>query len=330
MKGKTLYLLLFLFLFGCILHAQGNVLVGDVNESGTVDIVDALQVAMYYVNPDNVLKNLVVADVDCNQTVNIVDALQIARYYVGVIDDLPGCEGDNYPTTIMRLTSDEQKALQQDFERINGADFYGTVGPFGFLEYHYVPLEQVPKNTPLNDEEAILEAAANALMRNITFTNIFTDALLDNYRIINRSSYWTVEFRFDSYEQYGTVNNGIPARETTIIVEGTQKAFCIEYYYYPFDIVIPPVEKITPQKAMELSVGRVITYYNVAGEPVEYSVTAEDITEVPSVKYIIPYETEESLQYRYCWQVSIAGGMWDMYIDVVTGEVIDIEQHFQT
>ncbi|MBN2736545.1 MAG: family 43 glycosylhydrolase [Spirochaetales bacterium] len=62
-------------------------LLGDVNEDGTVNIVDALLVAQYYVNtpvtgfnPDN-------GDVDCSGTINIVDALLIAQYYVKMIDE---------------------------------------------------------------------------------------------------------------------------------------------------------------------------------------------------------------------------------------------------
>jgi arabinoxylan arabinofuranohydrolase len=63
---------------------------GDVNGSGTVDIVDALLIAQYYVglNPAGfVAAN---ADVNCTGTIDIVDALLVAQYYVGLIPDL-GC-----------------------------------------------------------------------------------------------------------------------------------------------------------------------------------------------------------------------------------------------
>ncbi|MBN2442092.1 MAG: glycoside hydrolase family 9 protein [Spirochaetales bacterium] len=58
---------------------------GDVNDDGTVDIVDALLTAQYYVdlnpaafNPDN-------ADTNCDGSLDIIDALLIAQYYVGLI-----------------------------------------------------------------------------------------------------------------------------------------------------------------------------------------------------------------------------------------------------
>jgi hypothetical protein len=62
---------------------------GDVNGSGTIDIVDALLVAQYYVglNPSNF--NSTVADVNCSGSIDIVDALLVAQNYVGLITAFP-------------------------------------------------------------------------------------------------------------------------------------------------------------------------------------------------------------------------------------------------
>jgi hypothetical protein len=58
---------------------------GDVNEDGLINIVDALLIAQYYVglNPDI---NTLLADVNCDGVINIIDALLIAQYYVGLVD----------------------------------------------------------------------------------------------------------------------------------------------------------------------------------------------------------------------------------------------------
>jgi hypothetical protein len=60
---------------------------GDVDEDGSIDIVDALLVAQYYVglNPSDF--NAAYADVDCDGGVDIVDALLIAQHYVGLISE---------------------------------------------------------------------------------------------------------------------------------------------------------------------------------------------------------------------------------------------------
>ncbi|MBN2736092.1 MAG: alpha-galactosidase [Spirochaetales bacterium] len=61
---------------------------GDVNKDNSVNIVDALLIAQYYVglNPQGFMAAY--GDVDCSGGINIVDALVIAQYYVGLIPEL--------------------------------------------------------------------------------------------------------------------------------------------------------------------------------------------------------------------------------------------------
>lgn len=63
---------------------------GDVNGDDTVDIVDALLTAQYYVGLDPAGFDPAPADVDCDGQITIVDALLIAQYYVGLVSEL-GC-----------------------------------------------------------------------------------------------------------------------------------------------------------------------------------------------------------------------------------------------
>lgn len=62
---------------------------GDVNGSGTVDIVDALLIAQYYVGLNPASFNPAVADVNCSSSIDIVDALLVAQYYVGLVSTFP-------------------------------------------------------------------------------------------------------------------------------------------------------------------------------------------------------------------------------------------------
>jgi hypothetical protein len=57
--------------------------IGDVNNDGNINIVDALLVAQYYVglNPSNFDSTR--ADANCNGSINSVDTLLIAQYNVG-------------------------------------------------------------------------------------------------------------------------------------------------------------------------------------------------------------------------------------------------------
>jgi endoglucanase len=62
-----------------------GILLGDVNENGGIDIVDALLVAQYYVGLEPADFNPEAADVTKDGAIDIVDALRIAQYYVGLI-----------------------------------------------------------------------------------------------------------------------------------------------------------------------------------------------------------------------------------------------------
>jgi endoglucanase len=61
---------------------------GDVNNSGSVDIVDALLVAQYYVGMTPSVFYSSVADVNGSGSIDVVDALLVAQYYVGIISSL--------------------------------------------------------------------------------------------------------------------------------------------------------------------------------------------------------------------------------------------------
>jgi hypothetical protein len=86
---KRICICVLLLLSGMSLIAAAEC--GDVNSDGTIDIVDALITAQYYVglNPSNF--DSTVADVNGDNSINIVDALLMAQLYVGLIDNLPGC-----------------------------------------------------------------------------------------------------------------------------------------------------------------------------------------------------------------------------------------------
>jgi hypothetical protein len=87
----------FMFLIACGIQAIEAQALGDVNNSGSIDIVDALLVAQYYVGLTPANFNSNVADVSGDASINIVDALLIAQYYVGIITVFPAANAT--PTT---------------------------------------------------------------------------------------------------------------------------------------------------------------------------------------------------------------------------------------
>ena len=96
--------------------SQSSGSLGDANGDNSIDIVDALLVAQYYVRlpistfyPD-------VADVDASGTIDIVDALLIAQFYVGLITEFPG--GDQDGIEILKSEIDRNTAPQTETEEL--------------------------------------------------------------------------------------------------------------------------------------------------------------------------------------------------------------------
>jgi hypothetical protein len=109
---------------------------GDVNNSGSVDIVDALLVAQYYVglNPAGFVAS--VADVNCSGSVDIVDALVVAQFYVGLVNQL-SC-GTISPTAIPTIqptagpSSTPGPTSAPDTVKTGNATYFYSLGaPYG-------------------------------------------------------------------------------------------------------------------------------------------------------------------------------------------------------
>ncbi len=92
---KCLFLFL-LFAIAPFCFSQSYAL-GDVNHSGSIDIVDSLLIAQFYVGLNPANYNAAEADANCSGSADIVDALLIAQLYVGIISTLP-CQSTATPT----------------------------------------------------------------------------------------------------------------------------------------------------------------------------------------------------------------------------------------
>lgn len=91
---KITVLLCVFLLFGAVSGFSQSC--GDVNNSGSVDIVDALVIAQYYVglNPSPFYAS--VADTNGDGSTDIIDALLVAQYYVGLVSTL-SCSTEDTP-----------------------------------------------------------------------------------------------------------------------------------------------------------------------------------------------------------------------------------------
>jgi len=84
-KGFLIAALFFLFTIAGAFGAQ----IGDVNNSGVIDIIDALMIAQFYVGLNTPGFQSAYADVNSDGSISIIDSLMVAQYYVGLITVWP-------------------------------------------------------------------------------------------------------------------------------------------------------------------------------------------------------------------------------------------------
>jgi hypothetical protein len=111
---------------------------GDVNENNTVDIIDALMVAQYYVGLSPSPFNPAYADVNCSQSIDIVDALLIAQYYVGLIGGFP-CANTPAPTVVPTAVPTSGPYFYSFEGSLEGWEADGTDLTDPVIEWHVVP-----------------------------------------------------------------------------------------------------------------------------------------------------------------------------------------------
>ena len=92
---------------------------GDVNMSNSIDIVDALLIAQYYVGLNPSSFNAAYADVNCSGSIDIVDALLVAQRYVGLISSFPCADPTAVPTAVVTPVPTQAAGSQLFFDDFN-------------------------------------------------------------------------------------------------------------------------------------------------------------------------------------------------------------------
>ena len=165
MKSKTIFKQLILISLVFVVSATFSYgQCGDVNEDGSVSIVDALLCAQEYVglDPPALTAPLEYCDVDCNGSITIVDALRLAQVYVGVIsvNDLNCCgptptpiiePGGGFPYGSTSASSDQNGdnnligGMCQQYD-LWKEDYITSSGASGFLRVQW-PDNEVANST---------------------------------------------------------------------------------------------------------------------------------------------------------------------------------------
>lgn len=183
---------------------------GDANKDGSVDIVDALIIAQYYVGTNPANFHTDVSDVDHSGQIDIVDALLVAQFYVDLLPALPTPtpSPSPTPTPVTPGITPENWVEVNNFIQINASQANR------FFENGFVVLSNSKSNT-LSQVYTALSGAervppfitTDALLHIFHITYAHMSEIIEKNELINRMKTLLGNVNLEVMTEY----NNIPA-----------------------------------------------------------------------------------------------------------------------
>jgi hypothetical protein len=233
----------------------------------------------------------------------------------------------NYPTTLSPLSDDKIQQLQNEFDALNEYKICSKINKYGFVGSE--TYNRIYQNTTISKDSAFA-IAVNTLLKNSKYVNIKDSVTLlsHDYNIIQvnvEGTRWKIIFGPQNYDGYE-----IPFTWINVWVYGNEP-YAIAGHWYS-DIYIPDNYKIDKENAKQKITGEKIIWHDSSGNPQEFIVTSESIDDEFS-NAIFAVEKENSIELRATWKIPIkfvSDVGWHIYLDVMSGEIVNITQEFRT
>ena len=97
-------------------------------------------------------------------------------------------------------------------------------------------------------------------------------------------------------------------------------------------IIVPLEPKVSEASAKSKLNGRIFTYGDIIGNPIDYLVTEKDLNST-ALKVVFVKKSSQGLEFRLAWKIPVGQQQipsWTVYIDAITGEELKVRQMFQT
>ncbi len=222
---------------------------------------------------------------------------------------------ENYPTIFPRMSEGEIQALKNEFDELNNYEICNSINEYGLTGHRLCTDREILRIEIHDDaEDTMIARAAETLRKNKRFTNVYDPGSLEIHQSNRRGA---IDWRITYHNQ---VYNGLEVKNTRIMVfQDAEKVYNISGHWYR-DIYIPSSDRFDIQEARETLIGREFTYSSHTGVHT-YTVT-EDSFDEHYEKVILPHETDNGIELRVSWEISVGATMWYVYVDTTTGEYL--------
>ncbi len=232
----------------------------------------------------------------------------------------------SYPTKLLKLEPAEFAIRQNELTQLLGTTYTATLDSFGLIG-HLGMLSRGISSITTADQA--ISVAKKALLQLKDFTNVMDTSLLSVGEATNHNptplnySDWRVIFNNQSYQN-------LEVWDTRIMILIKDNRTSVDWHHYK-DIFIPEVDLISKERAKRELVGKVISYY--CWGPTNFTMTEESINIDSLSLSIYPLRKNDGIEFRVAWKIPIytfstIHPSWYYFIDVLTGEIVGIEQLF--
>jgi len=233
-----------------------------------------------------------------------------------------------YPATLFPLPPDTLAQLQTQFEILNDHKICTGLNKYGWTGH-----DCCRRSNPgirIAGETDAMWCAVHTLIKNSRFTNVKDSIALMSAVprvtcISDDSTHWGIRFGAQRYHGMEVRNTGI-----TVSLYG-DGVFNIDGFWYD-DFYIPPEEAVDRDMAACMVTGKEIEWSGIGGEPHLFTVTGKSVGN-DIQKVISPLLLEDAIELRIAWKIPILFDSftgWHIYMDVMTGEILETVQEFRT
>jgi len=226
----------------------------------------------------------------------------------------------NYPSTYTKLESSALEQLRTKLLETNPYLFQ-TVNDFGFIgdsrtEFPVLP----PTIADLTKQEAQVIIGKfiteNSAILGIKYREEVNFVKADSSRVYDGSLSWMFTIGNQFYQNIEVYNSALRIR----VING-KITYCIGNWFP--EIIVPQKFKFDKRKIKSLLLNKVVTHYNIAGQPYTMKITSESLESAEFSNLIYAVESDDLIKIHVVWKVYVPDVYFKFYIDVISGEIIN-------
>lgn len=251
----------------------------------------------------------------------------------------------DYPTQIPKIDLSVLQQMNYEFQNSNESHICSTLNEYGFTGYSEILFDNSESpclsreviRVEMNNQDSLLLAATNSLIKNSKFTGVedtttlqliesqplYGCTICDGHNVDNVPIEWKLTFREQFIDSTIVENTSI-----TVFIDAKGVNRIWGNWYNDFsipDFIIHGYRQIQGNM-----IGWEIDMRSYTGEEKIFTLNESAIREKPYLAFL-PVEVDEGLEIRQCWAIPIEYNSeefkgWIAYVDVVDGTFIRLSR----